>query len=141
MYTLEGVSGVANFITAYKESINRDSHFLIWSVLCFQRQSFWRLFYIESSKRLTSIVHILSHENDNYILESGKGENSRRKYFMINLLEKCCGLGGGRIHYLLITSQTRIQLSHRGRQGYHWYSLVYEQNPPILEWVFSVLIG
>ena len=32
MYTLEGVSSVANFITAYKESQNRDSHFL--SVVC-----------------------------------------------------------------------------------------------------------
>ena len=33
MYTLEGVSSVANFITAYEESqYNRDSHFLIRSV-------------------------------------------------------------------------------------------------------------
>ena len=33
MYTLEGVSSVANFITAYEESQkNRDSHFLICSV-------------------------------------------------------------------------------------------------------------
>ena len=33
MYTLEGVSSVANFITAYEEShLNRDSHFLICSV-------------------------------------------------------------------------------------------------------------
>ena len=33
MYTLEGVSSVANFITAYEESqLNRDSHFLIRSV-------------------------------------------------------------------------------------------------------------
>ena len=33
MYTLEGVSSVANFITAYKGSqLNRDSHFLICSV-------------------------------------------------------------------------------------------------------------
>ena len=36
MYTLEGVSSVANFITAYEESqLNRDSHFLIHSVFCF----------------------------------------------------------------------------------------------------------
>ena len=42
MYTLEGVSSVANFITAYEVSqLNRDSHFLIRSVfLYFQRQSF-----------------------------------------------------------------------------------------------------
>ena len=33
MYTLEGVSSVAIFITAYEESqYNRDSHFLICSV-------------------------------------------------------------------------------------------------------------
>ena len=33
MYTLEGVSSVANFITAYEVSIkNRNSHFLICSV-------------------------------------------------------------------------------------------------------------
>ena len=33
MYTLEGVSSVANFITAYEEShLNRDSHFL--SIVC-----------------------------------------------------------------------------------------------------------
>ena len=30
MYTLEGVSSVANFITAYEDfQLNRDSHFLI----------------------------------------------------------------------------------------------------------------
>ena len=30
MYTLEGISSVANFITAYEETqYNRDSHFLI----------------------------------------------------------------------------------------------------------------
>ena len=33
MYTLEGLSSVVNFITAYEESQeNRDSHFLIYSV-------------------------------------------------------------------------------------------------------------
>ena len=33
MFTLEGVSGVANFVTAYEESQkNRDFHFLIHSV-------------------------------------------------------------------------------------------------------------
>ena len=33
MYTLEGVSRAAKFITAYEESqYNRDSHFLICSV-------------------------------------------------------------------------------------------------------------
>ena len=32
MYTLEGVSNNSNFITAYEESQNRDSHFLICNV-------------------------------------------------------------------------------------------------------------
>ena len=33
MYTLGGVSSIANFITAYEESqLNRDSHFLIRGV-------------------------------------------------------------------------------------------------------------
>ena len=36
MYTLEGVSSIANFITAYEESQKyRDSHFLICSVFFF----------------------------------------------------------------------------------------------------------
>ena len=44
MYTVEGVSNVANFITAYEESLKKgDSHFL--SEICFQRQSFLLLFY------------------------------------------------------------------------------------------------
>ena len=43
MYTPEGVSSVANFITAYEES--QENHFLICSVIfCFQRQYFLRLF-------------------------------------------------------------------------------------------------
>ena len=45
MYMLEGVSSVANLTTAYEESqYNRDSNFLVCSVLCFKRQSSWRLF-------------------------------------------------------------------------------------------------
>ena len=32
MYTLDGVSSVAIFITTYEKSFNRDSHFLIPSV-------------------------------------------------------------------------------------------------------------
>ena len=46
MYSLEGISSVANFINAYEESLKkRDSHFLIRSVFfCFQIQSFLHLF-------------------------------------------------------------------------------------------------
>ena len=44
MYTLEGVSSVANFITAYEESQwNRDSHFLICSVFFVSKGN---LFYV-----------------------------------------------------------------------------------------------
>ena len=47
MYTLEGVSSVANFITAYKESkINRNFLFLIRSVFFVSKGNlFGRLFY------------------------------------------------------------------------------------------------
>ena len=46
MCTLEGVGGVAGFITAYKKSIKPRLPFSNpWCVLCFQRQSFWHLFY------------------------------------------------------------------------------------------------
>ena len=46
MYMLEGVSSVANFITAYVESqLNRDSHFLIRSV-----------FFVSKGNLLTFII-------------------------------------------------------------------------------------
>ena len=47
MYTLEGVSSAANFITAYEESQqNRDSHLLICSVFFVAKGNlFWRLFH------------------------------------------------------------------------------------------------
>ena len=46
MYTLEGVSSVANFITANEESQkNQDSHFLICCVFFVSKGNlFWRLF-------------------------------------------------------------------------------------------------
>ena len=48
-------------------------------------------------------------------LNQWKGENDRRKYFMIKLLTKeCCQLSGGQTHNLLITSRTCIQLSNCG---------------------------
>ena len=60
MYTLEGVSSVANFITAYAESqYNRDSHFLfVMCVPCFKRQFFLILFIAFICK-----VVIVSHLN------------------------------------------------------------------------------
>ena len=47
MYTLDGVSSVANFITPYEESkSNQDSLFLIYSVFFVSKGNlFWRLFY------------------------------------------------------------------------------------------------
>ena len=47
MYTLEGVSSVANFITDYEESqYNRNPHFLIRSVLLVSKGNiFLPLFY------------------------------------------------------------------------------------------------
>ena len=41
MYTQEGVSSVANFITAYEDSQkNRDSHFLMYSVFFVSKGNF-----------------------------------------------------------------------------------------------------
>ena len=41
MYTLEGVSSVANYITAYEGSQeNRDSHFVICNVFLFPKAIF-----------------------------------------------------------------------------------------------------
>ena len=48
MYTIEGVSSVAYFITAYEGShLNRDSYFLIYSVFFVSKGNilFLRLFY------------------------------------------------------------------------------------------------
>ena len=42
---------------------------------------------VESSKRFTSTVHILSPETDNCPSQR-KGENDHRKYFVINLHER-----------------------------------------------------
>ena len=50
-----------------------------------------------SSKRLTSIVHILSPETDRQLpfLNQRKGEKDRRKYFMINLHERMLPTSAG----------------------------------------------
>ena len=46
MNTLEGVSSVANFITAYKESqINRDSHFLICNVFFVSKDNHFDVYF------------------------------------------------------------------------------------------------
>ena len=47
-----------------------------------------------SSKRLINIVHILSPETDNFVNQR-KGENDRRKYFMINLQERMLPTSAG----------------------------------------------
>ena len=44
------------------------------------------------------------------------GENGHRKYFKINFHKECCRSGWGGTRNLLITSRTRIQLSHLGRR-------------------------
>ena len=45
MYTIEGVSSVANFITAYEESQkNQDSHFLIRSVFFVSKGSLFDVY-------------------------------------------------------------------------------------------------
>ena len=46
MYTLEGVSSVANFISAYEGSqSNRDSHFIICSCSLFPNAIFFDVYY------------------------------------------------------------------------------------------------
>ena len=46
MYTLEGVSSVAIFITAYEESqSNRDSHFLICSVFFVSKGNLFDVYF------------------------------------------------------------------------------------------------
>ena len=69
-----------------------------------------------SSKRLISIVHILSPEFDNCSSLQRTGENDRRKYFMINLHERMLPTSAV-VEPATSWSQVRrrIQLSHRGR--------------------------
>ena len=51
MYTLEAVSSVANFITAYKESQeNRDSHFLICNVFFVSKGNLFHVYYNNGSE-------------------------------------------------------------------------------------------
>ena len=45
MYTLEGVSSIANFITAYEESQNQDSHLLIWSVFFVSKGNLFDVYF------------------------------------------------------------------------------------------------
>ena len=50
-------------------------------------------------------------------LNQRKGENDRRKYFMINLHERMLPTSAGvKTRDLLVSSRTRIQLRHRARQ-------------------------
>ena len=62
------------------------------------------------------IMHIFFARNWQLpFLNQRKGENDRRKYFMINLHERILLIRRGRTRNLLITSRPRIQESHRGR--------------------------
>ena len=68
-----------------------------------------------SSKRLTSIMHILMPETDNcpsWI--NGRGRMTIENISWSVSTEECCP-GGGRTRDLLITSRMDIQLGHRGR--------------------------
>ena len=48
MYTLEGVSSNANFITAYEESqLNQDSHFLIRNVFFVSKGNIFDVYFSE----------------------------------------------------------------------------------------------
>ena len=59
-YTLEGVSSVANFITAYEESqYNQDSHFLICSVFSVSKGNLFEV-YLRKPK---DILHLISLYN------------------------------------------------------------------------------
>ena len=69
-----------------------------------------------SSKRFTSIVHILSPETA--LLESAEGKELPQKIFRDQISTKeCCrpNVGEGSNPNILITSRLRIQLGHRGR--------------------------
>ena len=62
-------------------------------------------------------------------LNQQKGENDCRKYFNYQSPQKnVADLGGGRTRNLLVSSRTRIQLSHRGR---HHYSFTESLDPAV----------
>ena len=62
MYMLEGVSSVANFITAYEGSqYNRDSHFLICSV--FPKAIFLTFIKVSPTSKRFQILYLFSHEH------------------------------------------------------------------------------
>ena len=67
-------------------------------------------------KQLTSFVHILSPETDNcpsWI--SGRERMTVENISWSISMKECCQPGRGWTRTLLITSQVRIQLSHRGQ--------------------------
>ena len=72
------------------------------------------------TKRLTSIVNILSPETDNcpsWI--SGRERMTVENIHDQTPWKNIADLGGGRTRDLLVSSRTRIHLSHRGRRVYH----------------------
>ena len=60
-------------------------------------------------------IHSFARHRKLHFLNQRKGENDRRKYFMINLHERMLPTQRGSNCNLLITSRTRIQMSQRGR--------------------------
>ena len=64
---------------------------------------------------LTSIVYILSSETANCpSWTSGRETMTIENISWSISMNECCWPSGGQTHNLLITSQTRLQLSHRG---------------------------
>ena len=60
MYMLEGVSKIANFITAYEEyQLNRDSHFLIRSVFLVSKGNLFYVF-IALNERGIQIFYLIT---------------------------------------------------------------------------------
>ena len=56
MYTLEGVSSVANFITTYEESIKPNSHFLICSVFFVSKGNLFDVYFTCVPQILISVL-------------------------------------------------------------------------------------
>ena len=51
IYTLQGVSSVANFITASEEAqLNRAPFSNLYRVICFEKQSFFFFFFLKKKK-------------------------------------------------------------------------------------------
>ena len=75
---------------------------------------------------ITSIVHILLPETDmcpSWI--SGRERMAEENILWSISTKECCRSGGGWTHNLLITSRTRIQLSHRSCKDLNTFLYIY----------------